>query len=129
MIRQSNHRQQVIGESTGNQVNKALSTAHQRYCAHLFDNAHSNNNKRFWSLVKQFRKDHQSVATLCVENELMITPSSKAEALNHQFYSVFTRENSDTPLINFPKYSNMANIQKLLSLVKLRVQTIFPHRY
>ena len=50
-----------------NQVNKALSTAHQRYCAHLFDNAHSNNNKKFWSLVKQLRKDHQSVATLCVE--------------------------------------------------------------
>ena len=109
-----------------NQVNKALSTAHQRYCAHLFDNAHSNNNKRFWSLVKQLRKDHQSVATLCVENELKTTPSSKAEALNHQFYSVFTRENNDTPLINFPKYPNMANIEFTTQGIQKLLQELKP---
>ena len=94
-----------------NQVNKALSAAHQQYCTHLFDNAHTNNNKRFSSLVKQLRKNHQSVATLGVENELKTSPSSKAVVLNQQFYSVFTRENNDIPLVSFLKYPNMANIE------------------
>ena len=78
-----------------NQVNKALSTAHQQYYTHLFDDAHTNNNKRFWSLVKKLRKNHQSIPTLSVDNDLKISPSSKAEALNQQFYSVFTRENNN----------------------------------
>ena len=30
-----------------NKVNKASSLAHQRYCTHLFDDTHTNNNKRF----------------------------------------------------------------------------------
>ena len=103
-----------------NQVNKALSAAHQQYCTHLFDNAHTNNNKRFWSLVKQLRKNHQSVATLCVENELKTSPSSKAEVLNQQFYSVFTRENTNIPLVSFLKYPNMANIEfTVQGIVKL----------
>ena len=57
-----------------NQVNKALGAA---YCTHLFDNAHTNNKKRFWSIAKHLRKNHQFVATLCVENELKASPSSK----------------------------------------------------
>ena len=75
-----------------NQANKALGAAYQQYCTHLFDNAHTNNKKRFWSLIKQLRKNHQSVTTLRVENESKASPSSKAESLNQQFYSVFTRE-------------------------------------
>ena len=94
-----------------NQVNKALSDAHQQYCTHLFDNTHTNNNKRFWSLVKQLKKNYQSVPTLSVENELKTSPSSKAEALNQQFYSVFTRENNNIPPIGFTKFTNMANIE------------------
>ena len=93
-----------------NQVNKALSAAYQQYCTHLFDNAHTNNNKRFWSLVKQLRKNHQSVATLCVKNELKTSSLSKADALNQQFYSVFTQENNYIPSVSFPKYPNMAKI-------------------
>ena len=94
-----------------NQVNKALSAAYQQYCAYLFDNTYTNNSKRFWSLVKQLRKNYQSVATLCVQNELKTSPVSKAEALNQQFYSVFTRENNDVPPVNLPRYPNMDNIE------------------
>ena len=66
------------------------------------------------------------MATLCVENELKTTPSSKAEALNHQFYSVFTRENNDTPLINFPKYPNMANIEFTTKGIQKLLQELKP---
>ena len=92
----------------------------------LFDNAHTNNNKRFWSLVKQLRKNHQSVATLCVENELKTSPSAKAEAHNQKFYSVFTRENNDIPLVSFPKYPNMANIEFITQGIVKLLQELKP---
>ena len=60
------------------------------------------------------------MATLCVENELKTSPSSKAEVLNKQFYSVFTRENNDIPLVSFLKYPNMANNEfTMQGIVKL----------
>ena len=60
------------------------------------------------------------MATLCVENELKTSPSSKAEVLNQQFYSVFTRENTNIPLVSFLKYPNMANIEfTVQGIVKL----------
>ena len=49
-----------------NQVNKASSVAHQYYCTHLFDD----NNKRFQSLVKKLRKNHQTVPSLCANEDL-----------------------------------------------------------
>ena len=86
-----------------------MSAAYQQYYTHLFDNTHTNNNKRFWSLVKQLRKNHQSVATLCVNNELKTSSLSKAEALNQQFYSVITRENNHILSVSFPKYPEELN--------------------
>ena len=54
----------------------------------------------------------------------MTTLASKAEALNKQFYSIFTKEDNNTPVINSPQYPNMTasiifiattnGIQKLL---------------
>ena len=91
----------MIGEHIG-RLKIKLTTAHQQYYTHLFDDPHTNNNKRFWSLVKKLRKNHQSIPTLSVDNDLKISPSSKAEALNQQFYSVFTRENKNhIPPISF----------------------------
>ena len=50
------------------------------------------NQKRFWSLVKRLRKNFdEPVATLYADYNLKTTPVSKTEALNQQFYSVFTR--------------------------------------
>ena len=62
----------------GGLVIKALSAAHQQYCAHLFDNPHTNNKKRLWSLLNNYmlRKNYQSLATLCVDKELKTSPSS-----------------------------------------------------
>ena len=50
------------------------------------------NQKRFWSLVKRLRKNFdEPVATLYADYNLKTTLVSKTEALNQQFYSVFTR--------------------------------------
>ena len=97
---------------TRNEVNKALRLAHQQYCTHLFNDAHTNNKKKFWSLVKKLRKNHQSIPTPSVDDDLKISPLSKAETLNQQFYSVFTKENNNkTPPINFTRYPSMVNIE------------------
>ena len=108
-----------------NKVNMALKVAHQQYYTYLFDNSYTSNQKRFWSLVKRLRKNYQPVATLHVNDELKTSSISKAEALNQQFYSVFTKEDSNIPFISSPQYPNMPNIvfttngiQKLLQDLK-----------
>ena len=93
-----------------NVVNKSLRQAHEGYCQHLFDNSFTNNRKRFWSLVKRSHKSYQSVAPLEVNNSLKITPTSKAETLGEQFFSVFTRENNSIPVIPSTQYPPMPNV-------------------
>ena len=82
-----------------NDINSALCKAHQQYCCHLFDDTFPENRKRFWSLIKRWRKDYQPVAPLHVDSDLKISPLSKAETLNNQFFSVFTRENNNIPIL------------------------------
>ena len=71
-----------------NTVNKSLKQAYERYCQYLFDDSFTNNRKRFWSLIKRSCKSFQSVAPLEVDNTFKSTPTSKAEALGDQFFSV-----------------------------------------
>ena len=91
----------------------------------MFDNSYTDNHKRFWSLVKRLRKNYEPVATLYADDSLQTTPASKAEALNQQFYSVFTEEDNNTPIISSPQYSIMPEVifttnelQKLLEDLK-----------
>lgn len=48
--------------------------------------------KRFWSYVKQSRKDYTGVSTLKHQGQSYSTPIEKANVLNNQFKSVFTHE-------------------------------------
>ena len=45
-----------------------------------------------------------------VDNTLNSTPTSKAEALGDQFFSVFTRENNSIPPFSSSSYPAMPNI-------------------
>ena len=46
---------------------------------------------------------------LHIGSSLKLTPSSKAEALNQQFYSVFTKENNGILIMNSMTYPAMNN--------------------
>ena len=46
-----------------NEVNNLMKEAYRNYCAHLFDGAHSNNRKRFWSIIKHQRKDFSTITS------------------------------------------------------------------
>ena len=91
-------------------VVKSLSAAHQNYYPYLFDNSYIDNQKRFWALVKRLRKNYEPVAALYADDDLKTTPVSKAEALNQQFYSVFTKEDNNTPLISSPQFPNIPDV-------------------
>ena len=93
-----------------NHVNSVLSQAHQHYCSHFFDDTFSNNRKRFWSLIKRIRKNYQPVAPLHVGTTTISSAMSKAEVLNKQFCSVFTKENNNIPIMNSRPYPPMNNI-------------------
>ena len=48
--------------------------------------------KRFWSFIKNMRTDNSGVAALKEDGNILSSPKDKADALNRQFESVFTRE-------------------------------------
>ena len=55
------------------------------------------NHKRFWSFIQSQRKEMSGIPALEAEGEIYSTDRGKAQALNAQFVSVFTRPDS-TPL-------------------------------
>ena len=57
----------VAYKKARNKVNNILGKAHQRILAHLFDDTFTNNHKRFGSLIKRIRKNHQLVVPLYTE--------------------------------------------------------------
>jgi len=69
------------------------------------------NNKRLWRYLKGTRKDSCGVNTLAADGKIGTDPCTKAEMLNHQFSSVFTRENqTNIPIMNPSPYPEMPAI-------------------
>ena len=56
------------------------------------DQHQGSNQKRFWSYIKSLRKDNTGVAPLRDKGKLFSAPRDKANILNNQYSSVFTRE-------------------------------------
>jgi len=108
-----------------NNVNSVLKSAYHNYCSHLFDDSYSNNCKRFWSFIKRLHKENSGVSSLRTESGVKITSKSKADTLNQQFQSVFTKEDDNIPYVlpsNCPSTDNLTfsvdGIQKLLQELK-----------
>ena len=70
----------------------------------MFNATHTSNCKWFWSYIKNLCHDFSNIATLCVNNKELLTPSDKANVLNNHFVSVFARENSDIPKLPMNQY-------------------------
>ena len=87
-----------------------MSKAHEDYCKHLFDNLYCESHKRFWSLIKNLRKDYSGIASLNVDGTCLTNPMDKAEALNKQFLTFFTNEDRYVPTL---ESSPFPNIQEL----------------
>jgi len=97
----------------------SLKQAHWDYLNNLFLED-DNNNKRLWRYLKGTRKDSCCVSTLVADGKIGTDPSTKAEMLNRQFSSVFTRENQSTPYImNQSPYPEMPAIHVSNGVFKL----------
>ena len=99
-----------------NRITKEIEIAHTDHQSQLFTDDSNNTCKRFWKYIKSSRKDHIGVPTL-INNGKVITDSlEKAEALNNQFYSVFTDEDLfDLPQLDQLEYPMMPEISFSIS--------------
>ena len=71
--------------------------AHNDYVSKLISPDKKYPNKRFWSYVKSHRQEYSGIPTINANGCTLSEDSAKANALNAQFASVFTRE--DTSVI------------------------------
>ncbi|CAG2211335.1 unnamed protein product [Mytilus edulis] len=88
-------------------VKTKLEEAHQNYISQLLEVDKEGERKtpvvgqKFWQYVKSKKRDSCGVAPFISNGKLMEDSKEKAEALNHQFVSVFTDENtSSQPKLN-----------------------------
>ena len=88
--------------TTFKEYKKECKAAHDKY---LNDNGFNDeaNPKKFYTYVKNKRKDYVSVSTLKVNGCFIIDDCQKANALNDQYCSVFSTSDEITPPINTPE--------------------------
>ena len=106
------------------EVTAALKQAHDKYIDGLFEAEDTENPaKKLWGYVKSLKIDKIGIPPLKWKNKLVSLAKQKAEALSHQYKSVFTREDTDTLPSKGPStHAKMDNInittngvEKLLS--------------
>ena len=82
----------------------------------------TNNTKPFWNYIKSIRQEVFGIPTLSVDNVDLTLPREKANALNEQFSSVFTKEDltsfpdvEDSGIPDLPDFAiNPVGVGKLL---------------
>ena len=88
------------------------------------------NQKRFWHYIKSLRRDNCGVSPLRDhEGKLNSAPLDKANILNHQYESVFTKEDpSSIPSLAGEPYPDMADIEISEEGVKKLLKNLNPHK-
>ena len=81
------------------EVQREIRNAHLAYINGTLSTGLKNgNNKAFWKYIKSKRQDNFGVASLKDNNVLYHESKEKADILNKQFHSVFTKANTNEPL-------------------------------
>ena len=106
------HRQWLRFKQLRKQVQKELRKAEQLHLSTTVFDSLKNNTKRFWSFIKQKRRDSSGIAALVSNGKLATTANEKAEALSKQYQSVFTKE--DLTTLPHPGYKQLPKIPKLI---------------
>ena len=103
-------------------LKKSLKVAEQNYVSRHLSDALSTSPKAFFSFFKARRQDTTNIAALKKENTLVTSSAEKADILNQQFQSAFTKENMTLPQLQDSPYQNISpltfdtqGIYKLLS--------------
>jgi hypothetical protein len=75
-----------------NHVTKILRESYHHYMEEILGPSLDTSPKTFWSFIRSQRREAVGIPPLLVNGETFATDTSKAEALNRQFSSVFTNE-------------------------------------
>ena len=97
-----------------NKVVKLLKSSHDNYLNEEIGGSLKENPKRFWSFIKRTRSEGMGIPTLRQGDSVFISDKDKANLLNKQFESVFTRDNGflpSTPSISHNIYSSIGEIK------------------
>ena len=98
-------------------VDKNIQSAHNAYLKNVIGaSLEGDNTKPFWHYIKSKRREVTGVSPLKIDDDIITSAKGKAETLNEQFCSVFTREKQDQiPDLGF---SNVPDIDDLTITVE-----------
>ena len=95
-------------------LQKEIRNAHWEYVNNSLTTAlKSNNTKPFWKYIKSKKNENIGISALSDDGNLYYDSKAKAEILNRQFQSVFTKEeiNENLPDINTESYPPIPDLQ------------------
>ncbi|KAK3103021.1 hypothetical protein FSP39_015814 [Pinctada imbricata] len=109
---------------------KSIRQAHNNYMRDIISPDATQNPKKFWSFVKGKKQESSGVAPLRHEDGTLHSNSqTKANILNTQFKSVFTKEAlSALPDKGVNPYSSMEPIDITVNGVRKLLQNVKPHK-
>ena len=104
-------------------VKQQMKKGYEDYVGGILENTMTESQKKFWQFINSQKKDSGGIPTLKTESGPATTSKEKAEALNSQYQSVFTKENTtsfpDKGKSPHPAMTNIVfntdGIEKLLS--------------
>jgi hypothetical protein len=73
-------------------VKDAIQEAHRKYFDDILNTSITDNPKKFYSYIKQKKSGQSNIPVLKRNTEILSEPKDKANVLNDQYTSVFTRE-------------------------------------
>ena len=109
-------------------MKKNLRQARAKYQADFLESSLKDDPKSFWTYVKDLRKEHQGIADLKSEDHLVSDNKTKADILNKQFSSVFTKEGpGEIPSLGVP-YPSIENLVITTEGVETQLQKLDPSK-
>ena len=87
--------------------------------------------KKFWQFIKSMRKDYMGVPALKDKGMTVIDARAKADLLNKQFESVFTKEEDLVATMLFPHgstYQKMTDINITQHGIQKMLENLNPHK-
>ena len=110
-------------------VQSACRNAYNSYVSNMLTEDCDNNPKKFWGFIKSKRNDSSGVAPLRNEGVLYSENISKANILNEQFTSVFSKEDMNTlPIKESAHYPTAPDIMINQNGVLKLLDNINPHK-
>ena len=93
-----------------NLVSRLVKQSHSSYLNDVIGASLDTNPKKFWSYVRTSKSESSGIPPLKFNDKLCVSDKSKADALNSQFHSVFTRENAPIPNKGQSPYTSISDL-------------------